>query len=124
MTNYDPDNIFAKILDGRLPTKPVDEDAHTLSFADINPKAPVHTLTIPKGQYVDLTDFAQHASDAELAAWVRAIGRVADKQGLTKHGYRLLVNCGAHGGQEVPHIHGHVVGGAALGAMLTAAAKK
>ena len=118
MTKYDPDNVFAKILDGRLPSDPIDADDHTLSFADINPRATVHTLVIPKGKYVDLTDFAKNASDAELAAWLRAIVRVAEKTGVTENGYRLLVNCGKHGGQEVPHIHAHVVGGEPLGAML------
>ena len=118
MSQYDQDNIFAKILDGRLPSAAIDSDTHTLSFADINPRAPVHNLVIPKGAYTDLSDFAARASDAELAAWVRALGRVAEKTGLTKNGYRVLINCGEHGGQEVPHLHGHVVGGTPLGAML------
>ena len=118
MPKYDENNVFAKILDGRIPNEPLDSDGDTLSFADINPRAPVHALVIPRGAYTDLTDFATRASDAELAAWVRALGRVAKKTGVAESGYRVLVNCGGHGGQEVPHLHGHVVGGKPLGAML------
>lgn len=117
--SYDADNIFARILDGRLPANTIDEDDLTLSFADINPQAPRHHLVIPKGSYTDLGDFAARASDAELAAWVRALARVAGLSGVAEGGYRVIVNCGDDGGQEVPHIHGHVLGGARLGPMLT-----
>ena len=115
--SYDPDNIFAQILDGRIPSAPVDEDHHTYSFTDINPQAPQHHLVIPRGAYKDLTDFADQASDAELAEWVRALARVARKTGVSDHGYRVIVNVGHHGGQEVPHLHGHVLGGEPLGVM-------
>ena len=115
---YDPDNIFARILDGRLPASVIDEDATNLSFTDINPQAPQHHLVIPRGAYTDLSDFAARGSDAELAAWVRALARVAQKSGVAASGYRVIVNSGGDGGQEVPHLHGHVLGGAPLGAML------
>jgi len=118
-SDYDPDNIFVRILDGRLPSQPVDQDEQTFSFADINPQAPQHHLVIPRGAYTDLTDFADRASDSELAAWVRALARVAKTSGVAKEGYRVIVNIGGHGGQEVPHLHGHVLGGAPLGPMLT-----
>ena len=117
---YDPDNVFARILDGRLPASVIDEDATNLSFADINPQAPQHHLVIPRGAYTDLSDFAARGSDAELAAWVRALARVAEKSGVAASGYRVIVNSGGDGGQEVPHLHGHVLGGAPLGAMLGA----
>ena len=120
MMSYDPDNIFAQILDGRIPSAPVDENDTTLSFADIQPQAPQHHLVIPRGAYTDLSDFADKASDKELADWVRALARVAKKTGVADDGYRVIVNVGRNGGQEVPHLHGHVVGGAPLGAMLTA----
>ena len=97
----------------------MDQDEQTFSFADINPQAPQHHLVIPKGAYTDLTDFADRASDDELAAWVRALARVAKTSGVAKEGYRVIVNVGGHGGQEVPHLHGHVLGGAPLGQMLT-----
>ena len=117
---YDPDNVFARILDGRLPASVIDEDAATLSFSDINPQAPQHHLVIPRGSYTDLSAFAARGSDAELAAWVRALARVAEKSGVAASGYRVIVNSGGDGGQEVPHLHGHVLGGAPLGAMLGA----
>ena len=117
---YDPDNLFARILDGRLPASVIDEDTTNLSFVDINPQAPQHHLVIPRGAYTDLSDFAARGSDAELAAWVRALVRVAEKSGVAASGYRVIVNIGGDGGQEVPHLHGHVLGGAPLGAMLGA----
>ena len=63
---YDKNNIFAKILRGEIPCTAIDEDEYTLSFADINPQAPVHILVIPKGAYTDWSDFAAHASDCLL----------------------------------------------------------
>lgn len=118
-SSYDPDNIFAQILDGRIPSSPVDECENTLSFADIAPQAPSHHLVIPKGAYPDLTCFAETASDQELADWVRALARVAKTAGLAENGYRVVVNCGADSHQEVPHLHGHVLGGQPLGPILT-----
>jgi diadenosine tetraphosphate (Ap4A) HIT family hydrolase len=115
---YDPANIFAKILRGEIPCKRVYEDEHALAFHDINPQAPVHILVIPKGAYVSWDDFSARASESEIAGFVRAIGHVAREQGLVVPGYRLLANVGAHGGQEVPHLHAHLFGGAPLGPML------
>ncbi|MSQ85354.1 MAG: histidine triad nucleotide-binding protein [Alphaproteobacteria bacterium] len=116
---YDDQNIFAKILRGEIPCKKVHEDIHTLAFEDINPHTPVHTLVIPKGKYVSMTDFAAKASDAELAAFNRAILKVVEIKGLQNSGYRLITNNGLNGGQEVPHLHVHVLGGRPLGPMLT-----
>ena len=116
--SYDPDNIFAKILDGKIPSSPVHETEMSLAFSDINPQAPTHDLVIPKGQYADLTSFAENASDAELADWVRAIADVAKKSNITQTGYRIIVNTGPHGNQEVPHLHAHVLGGKPLGFMI------
>jgi histidine triad (HIT) family protein len=118
MTTYDPNNIFAKILDGSIPSQEVDQTASTYSFADINPVTETHVLVIPKGPYQDLTHFAEEASDAELADWVRALAQVAKKTGVAEDGYRVIVNIGRNGNQEVPHLHGHVLGGKPLGAMM------
>ena len=115
---YDDTNIFARILRGELPSKKVYEDDHVLAFHDINPLAPVHILVIPKGQYVSWDDFSAKASDTEIAAFVRAVGRIARDQGLVAPGYRLLANVGVNGGQEVPHLHVHLFGGGPLGPML------
>lgn len=115
---YDPNNIFAKILRGEIPSKSVYEDEYALAFHDIAPRAPVHILVIPKGLYVSWDDFAAKAPAEEIAGFVRAVGTVAREQGLVAPGYRLLANVGGHGGQEVPHLHVHLFGGRSLGPML------
>jgi len=115
---YDESNIFARILRGKIPCKKVHEDEHALAFHDINAQAPVHILVIPKGAYVSWDDFSERGSDAEIAGFVRAVGHVARAQDLVTPGYRLLANVGAHGGQEVPHLHVHLFGGRGLGPML------
>ncbi len=115
---YDEGNIFAKILRGEIPSDKVHEDEHALAFRDINPLAPTHVLVIPKGAYVSWDDFSQRASDAEIAGLVRAAGQVARDAGLVEQGYRLLANVGPNSGQEVPHLHLHIFGGAPLGPML------
>ncbi len=115
---YDPDNIFAKILRGEIPNKTVYEDEHVLAFHDIAPQAPVHILVIPKGAYVSWDDFSARAGDAEIAAFVRAVGKIAREAGHVAPGYRLLANTGADAGQEVPHLHVHIFAGRPLGPML------
>ena len=115
---YDDGNIFARILRGEIPAKTVYEDEHALAFHDIAPQAPTHILVIPKGAYVSWDDFSARGSEAEIAGFVRAVGAVARAHGLVAPGYRLLANVGAHGGQEVPHLHVHLFGGTAFGPML------
>lgn len=115
---YDQGNIFAKILRGEIPNNTIYEDEWALAFHDIAPAAPVHVLVIPKGAYVSWDDFSARASAEEIAGFVRAVGHVARENGLVEPGYRLLVNLGAHGGQEVPHLHVHLFGGQPLGPML------
>ena len=115
---YDENNIFARILRGELPCKKVFEDDHVLAFHDINPAAPTHILVIPKGSYVSWDDFSARASDAEIGAFVRAVGKIARDEGLVAPGYRLLANTGPDAGQEVPHLHVHIFGGRPLGPML------
>ncbi len=116
---YDEANIFARILRGELPSTKVYEDAHALAFNDIFPQAPTHILVIPKGPYVSWDDFSERASDAEIAGFVRAVGKVARDKGLVADGYRLLANVGQQSGQEVPHLHVHIFGGKSLGPMLS-----
>ena len=115
---YDDTNIFARILRGEIPSNKVYEDEHVLAFRDINPLAPTHILVIPRGPYVSWDDFSQSASDEEIAAFVRAIGKIARDGGMVGDGYRLLANTGLNSGQEVPHLHVHIFGGRALGPML------
>jgi diadenosine tetraphosphate (Ap4A) HIT family hydrolase len=115
---YDPGNIFAKILRGEIPCNKLFEDEWALAFHDISPQAPVHILVIPKGAYVGWDDFSANASAEEIAGFVRAVGKVAREHNLVEPGYRLLINLGAHGGQEVPHLHVHLFGGKPLGPMI------
>src|SRR3954447_8851922 len=115
---YDDNNIFARILRGELPANKVYEDEHVLAFHDINPLAPVHILVIPKGAYVSWDDFSRKASDAEMAALVRATGNIAREAGLVEAGYRVLANTGSNAGQDVPHLHLHIFAGRPLGPML------
>src|SRR4051794_9608123 len=115
---YDDSNIFARILRGEIPSSKVYEDDHALAFHDINPLSPTHILVIPKGPYVSWDDFSAGGSDAEIAGFVRAVGKVAREAGLVEPGYRLLANTGLNSGQEVPHLHVHIFGGRPLGPML------
>ena len=116
---YDDTNIFARILRGELPCAKVYEDDHVLAFNDIRPLAKTHILVIPKGPYVSWDDFSERGSDEEIAAFVRAVGRIARDAGLVAPGYRLLANVGLNSGQEVPHLHVHIFGGQPLGPMLS-----
>ena len=115
---YDDDNIFAKILRGEIPATKVYEDEWAFAFEDINPQAEIHTLVIPKGRYVSWDDFSAMAPAEEIAGFVRAVGKVARDKGLVEPGYRMMANVGAHGGQEVPHLHVHLFGGEPLGPMI------
>jgi diadenosine tetraphosphate (Ap4A) HIT family hydrolase len=115
---YDETNLFARILRGELPATKVYEDEHAVAFNDIHPQAPTHILVIPKGPYASWDDFADKASDSQIAGYVRAVGKVARDAGLVAGGYRLLANVGRDGGQEVPHLHVHILAGRPLGPML------
>ena len=115
---YDDSNIFARILRGELPSKTVYEDEFSLAFHDINPQAPVHILVIPKGSYVSWDDFSERGSDAEIAGFVRTVGKVARDAGLVAPGYRLLANVGLDSHQEIAHLHVHIFAGQPLGPML------
>jgi len=115
---YDDQNVFARILRGELPCKRLLETEHSLAFHDINPLAPIHVLVVPKGRYVSWDDFSAKASDIEIADFTRAAGEAARMVGADAQGYRLLANSGKRAGQEVPHLHLHIFGGAPLGPML------
>ena len=115
---YDSGNIFARILRGEIPSKLIYQDAHAVAFHDIHPQAPLHVLVIPRGEYVSLADFTSDATDAEIAGFWRAVGQVARDLGLEQPGYRVITNMGPHSGQEVPHFHVHIFGGAALGRLI------
>ena len=121
--NYDKNNIFAKILRGEIPCKKIYEDEFVLAFYDVNPQKKIHALVIPKGEYVNLDDFSSKASEKEIAGLIKGIGLVAKKLGVSEavkgKGYRSLVNVGGDGGQEVPHLHFHILGGEKVGKMVS-----
>lgn len=116
---YDTNNIFAKILRGEIPCKKVYEDAAVLAFHDIQPKAPVHVLVIPKAAAVSFNDFSQTDPEA-LGQFFASVGTVVRELKLEAGGYRLIANTGLNGGQEVPHFHVHILGGRRIGSMVSA----
>ena len=120
---YDQNNIFAKILRGEIPCDKIYESDHALAFKDIHPQAKVHVLVIPKGAYINMDDFSQNASSEEITGLIRALGEVAKIVGVSQYssgkGYRYIGNNGPDGGQEVPHLHFHIVGGEPLGRMVS-----
>ena len=121
--NYDKNNIFAKILRGEIPCKKIYEDEFVLAFYDVNPQKKIHALVIPKGEYVNLDDFSSKASEREIVGLIKGLGTVAKKLGVSEvvkgGGYRSLVNVGGDGGQEVPHLHFHILGGEKIGKMVS-----
>ncbi len=108
---YDDQNVFAKILRGEIPCSKIWENEHALAFHDIRPQAPVHVLVIPKGPYVSWDDFTLSAPAEQVAGFIRAVGEVTRVLELDGPGYRLMVNMGQAGHQEVPHLHVHIFGG-------------
>ena len=118
--SYDKNNIFAKILRGEIPCKKVYENEYVLSFHDVNPQKKIHVLIIPKGEYIDLDDFINKASDKEIVEFNKAIIQIVEILKISNkgNGYRVLANTGRDGGQEVPHLHYHIFGGEKIGKMV------
>jgi len=105
------DCVFCRIIAGELPAKKVYEDEHFVAFHDIHPKAPVHVLVVPKEHVDRLSDYPDDESgEKKLGALFRTVNRVATKT-LKLDGYRVIVNVGEKGGQEIFHVHVHVLGG-------------
>jgi len=110
------DCLFCRIAAGEIPATVVHETDTTLAFRDIGPKAPVHVLVIPKAHHADVAALAE-AAPALAGEVLAAIAAVAKAEGL-EDGYRVIFNSGPHSGQEVAHVHAHVLGGRPLGPML------
>jgi len=115
---YDKDNVFAKILCGEIPCDKIYEDDYAIAFHDIEPQTPIHILVIPKGAYVSIADFGQNADENEITGFWRAVSKIAHEHGLMENGFRSVANTGVHGGQEVPHFHVHLLGGAKIGPLV------
>ena len=106
--------VFARIIAGEIPADKVYEDDRCVAFRDIDPKAPVHVLVVPRKPLVSVADAGEE--DAELLGHLLLVAaRVAREQGLEERGYRLVTNVGVDGGQTVGHLHIHVLGGRSMG---------
>ncbi|MDP4537618.1 purine nucleoside phosphoramidase [Alkalimonas collagenimarina] len=112
------ETIFSKIVRREIPADILYQDELVTAFRDINPRAPTHILIIPNTLIPTVNDVtAEH--EAALGRLFTVARKLAAEQGISDNGYRLIVNCNQHGGQEVYHIHMHLVGGHALGPMLS-----
>jgi histidine triad (HIT) family protein len=106
--------IFCRIVAGEVPSDIVYQDEDFLAFRDISPQAPTHVLIIPKTHITSLDQLTEEQQ--ELAGRLIIIAKkLAEKEGIAKRGYRLVINCGPEGGQLVPHLHLHLIGGRKLG---------
>ena len=104
------ETIFSKIIRKEIPAQIVYEDDEVLAFRDINPQAPVHILIIPKKQIATLNDL--RPEDAPLIGKLYLVaGQLASEMGFAEDGYRTVFNCNSHGGQEVYHLHLHLLAG-------------
>lgn len=102
--------LFTRIIDGEIPGQFVYRDEHVVAIRDVHPRAPTHVLVIPRKPVPSLAEMGD--DDLELAGHLLlAARRVAEQEGLAERGYRVVINTGKEGGQTVPHLHLHVLGG-------------
>ena len=108
------DCIFCKIANHEIPAKIIDENEYVMAFEDASPVAPVHVLVVPKKHIDCLTDLTD---EDEKYVWAihKAMNKIAEEQGFKENGYRVIVNCGKDSGQEVMHLHYHLLAGAKFG---------
>lgn len=108
------DCLFCKIIRGEIPSTKVYEDEEILAFKDINPAAPIHILVIPKKHIKSLVELEKE-DEILIGKIYTVINKIAEEQGVKEKGYRVIVNCGKDGGQEVEHLHFHLLAGKPLG---------
>ena len=109
--------LFEKIIAGEIPANIVHRDDCCIAFRDIRPRAPTHILIVPNKAIPTANDIAD--TDEALIGHLFTVARdLARKEGIAANGYRLIINCNEHGGQEVYHLHLHLVGGRPLGPMI------
>mgnify|MGYP001853139445 FL=1 len=108
------DCLFCKIIKGEIPSNKVYEDDEFLAFYDINPAAPIHILVIPK-KHIDSLAKIEKEDEVLIGKIYGIINKIAEEKGFKEEGYRVIVNCGENGGQEVMHLHFHVLAGTKLG---------
>lgn len=111
------ETIFSKIIRQEIPTPLLFQDDLVTAFRDISPQAPSHILIIPNTLIPTINDVTED-DELTLGRMITVARKLAQEEGIAKDGYRLIINCNEHGGQEVYHIHMHLVGGKKLGAML------
>lgn len=111
------ETIFSKIIRREIPADIVFHDDRVTAFRDIAPQAPTHILIIPN-KLIPTADDATPEDEATLGHMFLVAGEIARQEGIAEDGYRLIMNCGEHGHQEVQHIHLHLLGGRQLGSML------
>ncbi|SMO37574.1 histidine triad (HIT) family protein [Balnearium lithotrophicum] len=109
--------VFCKIVKKEIPAKVVYEDEKVMAFHDINPQAPVHVLVIPKEHIPTLNDLEEKHKGL-IGHIFLVIKEIAKELGIAESGYRVLVNCNRDGGQEIYHLHFHLLGGKPLGPMV------
>jgi histidine triad (HIT) family protein len=109
--------IFSKIIAGEIPADKIFQDDRVTAFKDINPQAPVHILIVPNKEIPTVNDVTEE-DEATLGHMLVVAKQIAREQGIAENGYRLIINCGDDGGQEVYHLHLHLMGGRKLGPML------
>ena len=107
--NYDKENIFAKILKGEIPCDNVFENDYVLSFKDINPKAKIHLLIIPKEPFIDISDFLQNADKLYQSKFWESVDEIINNFGFRDRGFQIKTHKGKNGGQEVFHFHLHLL---------------
>lgn len=111
------DCVFCKIIKGEIPSEKVYEDKEVIAFKDIQPAAPIHILVIPKKHIETLLEVKEE--DSYLIAHIyQVINKIAKDMGIDKEGFRVIANCGKDSGQEVMHIHFHLLAGRKLGAKI------
>jgi len=109
--------IFCRIVAREAPSDIVYEDEELLAFKDISPQAPIHLLIIPKAHIGALAEVPAR-QEKLVGRLIITAKQLAEKQGIAKRGYRLVINCGTEGGQVIPHLHLHLIGGRKLDAKL------
>lgn len=105
--------IFCQIVSGNVPSEILYQDDQVIAFRDINPQAPKHLIIIPKRHIPSLAHLPQ-AESPLIGHMVNVANQLAKKEGIAEKGYRLAINCGEQGGQVVPHLHMHLLGGRKL----------
>ncbi|UCE98487.1 MAG: histidine triad nucleotide-binding protein [Dehalococcoidia bacterium] len=111
------DCIFCQIVSGKIPSDVIYQDEEVIAFRDINPQCPVHILVIPREHFTSLIDITSHEASL-MGHMISLANQLARDEAISDSGYRLVINCGKQGGQLVPHLHLHLLGGRQLSGQL------